>query len=306
MIKMHPDRWEPYENKAELLFNENKFEESFEFYKKAFDINPNVRYVNYQLGRIYCYIKNDYIKGIPHLLLADQLPGRSGKPRSGSDLYISSVPRAYISIGEYEKALEWSMKELNYFQSCNSIYWIFQNYILQGKYDKSVQFLDSTCNVLACEYCANLYFYYYALVGDFEQAKKLEQVVTSDLGIRLWKAHIAIQEGDQDFADKLLNGIRSELEAYPEKNKGRLFDWQLWRALVHAMMGETDMALECLRKCEKRGFHSGSHDWIMSMPVFNNLKDHPEFITIYQRVQREKAEIRAKIKELEEKGEFAL
>ena len=77
-------------------------------------------------------------------------------------------------------------------------------------------------------------------------------------------------------------------------------------AITYSLLGDTEKAIELLKECEKRGFWYGRHDEMMILPVFDNLKNDPEFLGIYQRVQKEKAEIRAKIQELEEKGEFAL
>jgi hypothetical protein len=61
-----------------------------------------------------------------------------------------------------------------------------------------------------------------------------------------------------------------------------------------------------LKAAEKRGFMNGSHDYMMIGPLFESLKNDPEFIKIYQRAQKEKAEIRAKIREAEQRGEIDL
>ena len=115
-----------------------------------------------------------------------------------------------------------------------------------------------------------------------------------------------IESGNIDVGYKLLHEVKSELEAN-FKNESRWgAEWQFWLAVVYAKLGDKEKALEWLSVCEKKGFWFGSHDYMMNGPVFESLKNDPEFIGIYQRAQKEKADIRAKIKELEEKDEFYL
>jgi len=131
-------------------------------------------------------------------------------------------------------------------------------------------------------------------------------VDSSNWVLKFWTAHMEIKIGNLAEGKKLLTEVKSEVDAYPNKSNNNLFDWQIWKALTCEKLGEKEKALEWLKGCEERGFWYGSHDWMMLFPVFESLKNDPEFIGIFQHVQKEKAEIRAKIKELEEKGEFYL
>lgn len=66
------------------------------------------------------------------------------------------------------------------------------------------------------------------------------------------------------------------------------------------------MALKYLSEAEKTGFYRGWQDYILIYPPFENLWDDPEFQTIVNRSQKEKAILRSKVRELEENGELDL
>ncbi|TDI64592.1 MAG: hypothetical protein E2O88_11210 [Bacteroidetes bacterium] len=46
----------------------------------------------------------------------------------------------------------------------------------------------------------------------------------------------------------------------------------------------------------------GWHDLIETYPLFENLRDDPEFKAIVKRAQDEKAALRAQVREMEERG----
>jgi hypothetical protein len=75
---------------------------------------------------------------------------------------------------------------------------------------------------------------------------------------------------------------------------------------IYAFMGNKNEAYSWLRKYERDGFIWGYHQYILIDPLFENLRDDPEFKTIMKRVMQEKEDIRFQIQEMNKTGDLDL
>jgi tetratricopeptide (TPR) repeat protein len=73
-------------------------------------------------------------------------------------------------------------------------------------------------------------------------------------------------------------------------------------ASIYAIQGDHEKALEHLTEFAE----IESDEFILIDPLFESLRDDPEFLAIVKKVQKEKAELRDQIKEMEERGELDL
>jgi tetratricopeptide (TPR) repeat protein len=303
-VKKFPDEEGGYNLNAAIYFINDDFDKAFELYQKIYRKDPNDPWINKQLGIIHCYLKNDYLTGIPYLIKGSFMPAYPG----GKMQSFGWLADAYMSIGDYEKAMLLSMRDLNYESSCRNLYSAFYNYTVQGKYEQCLNFLDSISTNSVCDNYDPFYFITHINNGDFEKAGQFTNVDSSTWEIRYHIAYLKIKSGNVKEGKNLLNELIFDIEAHHFKREvigGRLwlFDYQFHLAEIYSLLGEKKKVLKSLKKCEERGFWYGHHDEMMSSPVFDGLKDDPEFIAIYERAQKEKIAIRAKVREMKEYGE---
>ena len=77
-------------------------------------------------------------------------------------------------------------------------------------------------------------------------------------------------------------------------------------ASIYAFLGQKEEAYQMLRAYAELGFNFGLEKYITIDPIFESLRDDPEFKAIVKRAQEEKTSIRAQIREMEERGELDL
>ena len=86
---------------------------AIEYYLKAIEINPNNSWSHAMLSNLYCYDKNDYVKGIHHIEKAIKLEGRD--PYGIFDF----AGWKYLALGDYMKALEYLNHSINLVPNCH-------------------------------------------------------------------------------------------------------------------------------------------------------------------------------------------
>jgi TolB-like protein len=303
LVKKFPDDMLGYKLNAGICLMNHDFDKALELYQISYSKSPNDSWINIQLGRIHCILKNDYLTGIPYLIKGSFMPAYPGKPS------FRWLADAYMSIGDYEKAMLLSMRDLSYESSCRNVYSAFYNYTVQGKYEQCLNFLDSISTMSVCDNYDPFYFITHIINGDFEKASHFTTVDSSMWEIRFHIAYLEIKSGNAKEGKILLNELLFDMEANHFKREyigGRtsLFDSQFRLARVYSLLGEKKNVLKSLKKCEGKGFWYGHHDEMMSSPIFDGLKDDLEFIAIYEKTQKEKAAIRAKVREMEEYEEY--
>jgi TolB-like protein len=304
-IQLDPECNGGYHLKGDCYNEIQKPDIAIEYYLKAIEFAPNNNWPHIMIGNVYCYQKNDYLKGIPYVEKAVKLDGRLP---SNVLMYAGWI---YLNIGYYEKATEYFKHSLDLLSSCNgNIPGYFRTLAFQGKLEESLHFIDSICEVTDCaQTCAQSRFWNNIYLHKYDQAEaSLNQLKESggltNVGDSIYLAYLDKKLGKENEANSILANIRSSYEPKLTDNSPW---WHFYgMASVHSQLENKDQALSYLTKAVDAGLQMGWHDGLEIDPTFENLHNDPEFKAIIKRAQDEKAAIRAQVREIEESGEIDL
>jgi tetratricopeptide (TPR) repeat protein len=300
---------------AECYFLKAKYDLAIENYLKAISLSGGrMLWWEVALGRAYSYQKEGSIKALPYLEKGLQM-----KKEHMSSVYYT-IGLCYANVGDYKKAEEYYQKSLELNTGCIQIGSYSQILTVQLKYSEAFQFLDSVCSEQSCEMICHKYkFYTHLALKEFDQAEQqinqLSEVGgTFNLGDRFWYpyyigdsillAYMYKELGKEHEALPILNNSRKYLESQLAENQ----TWftYLFLSYIHAILDEKADALKYLSEAGELGFQEGFHDFIEIHPIFENLRDDPEFVAIVKRAQDEKTAVRDQIRKMEERGEIDL
>jgi hypothetical protein len=74
--------------------------------------------------------------------------------------------------------------------------------------------------------------------------------------------------------------------------------------VVSALWGDTEVSLDWLEESVKAG--RLYHGWDMKEPAFENIRNHPEFQQLMDRMKAEVEEQSERVRAMEERGELRL
>ena len=306
LIALDPEFVPGHGLKAECYFFMGRNDLAIENYLKAVSLTPKdkVSWYHVALGRAYSIQKEGVIKGLQYL-------------EKGLELSTESLPTVYFNIGfsltnigDYKKAEEYYRKSLELDVGCLGIQYYSLTLAVQSKYRKALHFLDSVCGEQICkEFCHSSKLSVHVALKEFEQAEETLNLYLEDRGVlssfdSINLAYMYKELGREEEALTILNSSQNSLERQLAENKtsGRL----LILCMVHAVQEEKVKALEYLSEAVELGLLFGWHDYLEIHPIFENLRDDPEFKAIVKQAQEEKAGIRAQVREMEERGELDL
>jgi len=263
--------------------------------------------IKFFLGDLYCNINNDYRKGMKYM--------QEGINKADSFDYVHRgyLGRIFLSLGDYEKAKKYFNEMLNSgseFGLCWGIAEYSRWYIIHGNYNEAVNFLDSICSITLCEsQCNQQLFWNYTFDGQFEQADiYYNQYLTSGGTPWVWDsillAYTYKELGKEQEATILLNDCIISLE-------GDLSQREYWfnyvsLSIVYAILDDKEESLRYLSDATDLGLKVGWHDFLPICPIYKNYWDDPEFKSIVKRSQDERADRRAEVEKMIEKGEIDL
>jgi hypothetical protein len=121
-------------------------------------------------------------------------------------------------------------------------------------------------------------------------------------------AYLYKETGKGDFSETILQDCQASLG----KNLFGIPDRQgyslryLYLAMVNAIMERKTEAISCLSKAFNNGLEGSWFDYAEVYPVFENLRDIPEFKALLNKVRAEKAAIRVQVNEMVKRGEIIL
>jgi len=76
--------------------------------------------------------------------------------------------------------------------------------------------------------------------------------------------------------------------------------------MANAIMDRKEEAVSCLSKAFDNGLEGSWFNYAEVCPVFENLRDFPEFKALLNKVRAEKAAIREQVNEMAKRGEINL
>jgi len=307
-IELNPDDPDGYMYKGNLYNLMFQHDLALENYLKAANLAPNSAEVHGSLGDIYYNHKKDYVSGMIHIsksleLNVERSPG----------IYIR-LGFCFMHTGFYERSKEYFLKAAEISgDPCTGMFpymWIL--IAVQGKYNEAYDFLDSLHQLnLRCEYAIMLYKFENAVsAADYQLAEKYYNEfidkgykTMSEFNVTL--AWLYLNTGREEEAKDLLERVLSVYNKQLEI-EGEHWHNTLMLSHIYANLDERNKALEYLAKAFDFGVAWGWQDMIETHPQWENFWDDPEFKAIVQRCKDEKAAVRAKILEMEKRGEINL
>ncbi len=307
-IELNPDDPDGYMYKGNLYNSMFQHDPALENYLKAVSLAPNSAEIHGSLGNIYYNHKEDYVNGLIHLSKSLEL-NVEGKP----GIY-NRLGFCFMHTGFYERSKDYFMKvrEISG-DPCGGMFtymWILIS--VQGKYNEAFDLLDSLYQLNAgCEYNIMLYRIENAVSSaDYERAEKyykefIEKGYELMSEFKLTLAQLYLNTGREKEANMILGSLLSISKKQLEI-EGEHWHNTLMLSQIYASLDDRDKALEYLAKFFDFGVTWGWQDMAETHPIWENFGDDPEFNAIVRRSKDEKAAIRAKILEMEERGEIDL
>ena len=291
-----------YFNGVYLMWT-NKADMAIEELTRALQLDNDHIWVKVALGSAYCRFRKEYDQGIPYIMSAIE-----ECPESTKNTMYSWLINTLIHIGEYEKAEQYLQKSMEIQAGCYEI--ISRNFILtsQGKYELAKQFTDSICNERQCiSFCDWGKFNYNFNLREFSKCEEyynlFENASTFHPMLIGWTkinwAYVCNKLNRNEESNAIIEEVILSSQSQLEKG----YSWSLLDlSRIYAFKNDKEKSIRYLIEYEKVGFSHGYHDYIQIDPLFENLKDDPDFLAIVHRVQKDKAESRDKIQKLIQEG----
>ena len=304
MLEKFPYHSITYKLKGGIDFYLGKYATALTNYRKAIELGSSDPWIFMQVGRILCFVEKNYEEGLPYMIKGAELP-----PNPGMSAIFAWLPNAFWNIGDYEKSLYWTDRYFNYASNCNALTQLVWNFQIQNQHEKSTQILDSLCSQLNCSYCDMGYIMVNLYSGNIAEAVSIYQqgpdVSWNNYFHRFWSGYLKIKAGEAEEGVEILNNLKSEIEINPRIGMGNI-DWTHLLAATYAALGSKEKALELLLNWGEYSLLPGELEFMLSNPMYENLLEEPAYIDLCKRMDQEKAEIRARIADLEARGAFRI
>jgi tetratricopeptide (TPR) repeat protein/class 3 adenylate cyclase len=310
-LDLEPELADGYWIRGRHYRNTGELEKAIDDFKRAIDINPNHALAYRYIGSTY-FIRRDYIDALRNLKKAENLE----RGNELTQLY-SDIGQVYVSIGDFHKAEEYFRESIrlqpNFIEGYRNLIWAE---IRQGKHEVAYMYADRLLSIypdnsasfsIMAEVLGNLGKYREAEEYYRKWLQKTKETGEREMFSRHRFALILWMNGKKEEARKLFDEHIEICESSIKSNG--LYGISLAAydlAGIYTFLDNKEKALRWLRQYEKEGFIWGYHAYIVIDPLFENLRDVPEFKAIVRRVVDEKASVREKLKELERQDELAL
>jgi TolB-like protein len=323
-IELDPDDYLGYKLKGTLYMMQGDLphypELAITYLTKALDMEPEDYFTIQALGTTYCLYTNDVKKGLTLLSKALITCNESMTSNKSIDLWMhnsadlggiyKNISQTLMFMGEYDLAAKYFKKTLAMGNGMHGVREYWTTLILLGKPEEAINLIDSLDNVKELEMqCYFEQFRIYMLLGKYGEAEKsinkgfsygedLSFVSFPDLALMYEKLE------RKEEALSILN--KCELMLDNKFSKGKSSDYYLLHAKIYCILNQKEKALKYLSEAVKIGIWADDADLLTINPVFENLREDPEFKALVKSAQDKIAIKKAKVRELEEKGELAL
>jgi TolB-like protein/tetratricopeptide (TPR) repeat protein len=261
----------------------------------------------FYIGMTYAFEKNDYQKGLTWMQ-----KGLSNEFMLAVKYFL--LADAFSNIGDYDRVSKYFKKSFDCEITQISIGDFIKNMTYQSKYEEAFSFLDTVCvkqdRAIVCSHCR---FNIYLAQKEFGKAEEqfnqfliLSGIPNISDSISL--AYLYKETGKGDLSETILQNCQTSLG----KKLFGIWDRQgyylryLYLAMVNAIMDRKAEAVSCLSQAFDNGLEGSWFDYAEVCPVFENLRDVPEFRALLNKVRAEKAAIRAQVNEMVKRGEINL
>jgi TolB-like protein len=289
-----------------IYFYTNQPDSAVKYEQMAVNNDPNEPWANFTLGQVLVSMKNDVINALPYYQKAYDL-------QKDNYMFCNGIAWAYRYIGDYKKALKYSNKSI----LMRSEFWVVKDHTIllayNGKYDESLSFLDSICNINAFgQQCDMMKFYIKTIQKDFKIAEEYYNKAKKD-GYKIVEddnPYIAYFYKETDRDKEAISILKNSITRDEDKllRSSNWFEDQRIKARLaasYALLGENKKALHYFSESGDLEI-SESLFSINKFPGFDNLRSDTQFKAIVKRIEDQRAATRVKVREMEESGELHL
>jgi tetratricopeptide (TPR) repeat protein len=110
--------------------------------------------------------------------------------------------------------------------------------------------------------------------------------------------------GKQEEALSILNKLKLTVDN--EFSKRKRIEYYYLYSEIYSILNEKEKALNNLSEAVRIGLMDGDADLLLITPIFENLREDPEFIALAVEAKNQLEKKRAQVREMMEKGEFPL
>jgi TolB-like protein/tetratricopeptide (TPR) repeat protein len=263
----------------------------------------------FYLGHVYCVQKHDYKNGLPWIQKSLSMESDF----SGVKYFM--IGCIFLDMGDYDRANKYLERSCKYEITPLLIELYVDNLIFQSKYEEALSFQDSVCNNLESsvrcfhsrlkiclaqkQYDRALEYYKQLLTlgGTLE-------ILDYDISDSTRIAYLYQVTGQNSLSRTVLQKCLTSFERKTNEGPEYLRFFNL--SMIYAMMDRKADAVNCLSKAFDLGLRGAWFDYAEVYPVFENLRDVPEFKALLMKVRSEKAAYRAQVNEMVKQGEIHL
>ena len=330
-IEADPGYIDPYISKATTFFYSGRPDSMYYYCKKALNLDPDHAYANNRMARyyqmygdiklaerhflkaleywpnhittniftaqVYCQQLQEIAKGYPYLMKAMDLIG--DKPIVTFDL-----AEILADLGRYDLAEQYLRRFLNSSSSCRRLY-LIGLLIEQRHYQQALSLLESACQNSGCN-CDRSYLALYAYQGHYEKAQKFIFDWKEDTSWVYRKSffsppligYVYKKMGQKQKANQYLKLCLQNNQYFANKNKYQSEpDFNLAR--IYAWQNKKDEAIRSIRNMMNKRLSIRFFDIMAYDPMFDPIRDEPEFIALMEEARLRKEKVQEEIKKVE-------
>jgi TolB-like protein/Tfp pilus assembly protein PilF len=303
-ILLDPKNMAGYGLKASIYAEQGQNDLAIEYYLKSVELDPDWNWTNLMLGLAYCK-RNDYHNGLHYI--NESLKGE-GRAWPAIYWYIGNF---FHDMGDYQRSMKYYRQSLILQPGGGPIVGYVQSLLSQHKVHEAISYLDSACIILVNNpVCSILKFYAYLDLKNYSQAEKhfnqfLNDTGRTNLQDSIWFSYLLKKTGRKDESNLILQNCKIDLETLLSRGRRRSRNL-FYLSEIYAIQNDKSNSLKYLEEAFDGSAGGRYDDQIEINPLYESLQDDPEFLDIVKKAQNEKAAIRAKVQEMQERGEIDL
>jgi serine/threonine protein kinase/Tfp pilus assembly protein PilF len=243
----------------------------FQYFKKAYDINPNFALANIGLGWSY-YYQEDNDRAFQYFKKAYEIDPDNAEVNFHLGSFYTSIGLWEAGLSRYSRAIELDPMPLNF------VIWYnlrAKCYGFLGRFEEAVKHIEA-----AIEIQPDLTFYFsytwqLIMLKRYEEADKqistMKRLAPDSNEVRLYEAWLCAAKGNRERALSLIQGDK-ERYTYLFSN-------------IYALLGMKDEAIDNIKRgieisFEKSQSYYYPYSYIKNNPCLDVLRDDPRFMKI--------------------------
>jgi TolB-like protein/tetratricopeptide (TPR) repeat protein len=279
----------------------NKPDLAFDNFEKAVELGLKEPWGYLMLGIKYCSDKNDYKTGLH--LVEKSLESTASEQHA---IY-ASIGRLFLMIGEYALAEKYFKNAIDLHVGCYGFDFYLWPLLVQGRLTYLQRFIDSVCVNTSCQECSRSKFWIHITRKEFVKAENSFQELSNNFMFNVSDnvaiAYLYLETGRAAKANDILDAMLAKNSRLSQNHNA----WGFFSiSAIYTILNDKKMALKYLSKAVDSGLTQFYIDYIMVNPIFEDLRDDPEFRALLEQARRDQESNRAQVRQMLENGEVDL